>query len=479
MPSFQAVKIEPCEDKGIMAEAHRLAFDLKELAGIEEKQGDAIALALEIQNDLPPEGYRLSLKKRGITICGADSAGLFYGGQTLLQVLLLGRELRELEIVDWPHYKVREIMLDLGRATYSLPMLKRIVRIMGRLKLNSLHLHLYDDHLNSLRFRNLPLGHENPWALSIEELGELISYARRYHIKVVPELEAWGHAGSIIYHYPELYGAPGMWEGSSFGIGEELYELLAKMFSEVIPVLEQESTVHLGLDEAKWATLPSVGEEDKEQYTPSLHCLRLYNLLEELGKQYGHKLKMRIWADHGGRPLPREIENQVIVEPWQYWECQEEDIKKKVAQYGKAGKPFIMGAGMSSQHLQGSYGATRIWCQEGKSFANALGVNICLWESNLFPEQLVGVYAGADYAWGYSSKLPAKEDEYRERLHGQIMEQLFGWQLKFPEANQDAMSPDRGPLVRRGYYLTGPLARKPVAPTAEHVANRKEDTLLY
>jgi len=481
MPSFQSVKLIHSRDEGITTEAYRLASELRELAGIKLQKGheEAVNLILQLENGLPQEGYRLSIKQDGITITASDLPGLYYGGQTLLQILLLGKELREIEIEDWPHYKVREVMLDLGRAPYSTKMLKRVVRIMSRLKLNSLHLHLYDDHLNSLKFENLPLGHENHWALTTEDLRELIAYAREYHVSVVPELEAWGHAGSIIYHYPDLYGAPGMWEGSSFGIGEELYELLAKMFREVIPVLEKESAVHLGLDEAKWATLPSVQKEDIEQYTPSQHCLRLYNLLQEIGEEYGRKLQMRIWADHGGRPLPREIEDKVIVEPWQYWECQGEDIKKKCAQYGKAGKPFMMGAGMSSMHLQGTYGATRLWCQEGKSFSNVLGVDICLWESNLFPEQLVGVYAGADYAWGYSKKIPEKEDLYRERLLGFVMEQLLNWQLKFPDANSNALLQDRGPAVRRGYYLNGPLAGQSVAPTAEKVENRKEDTLLY
>src|SRR5690606_31423794 len=102
-----------------------------------------------------------------------------------------------------------------------------------------------------------------------------------------------------------------------------------------------------------------------------------------------------------------------------------------------------------------------------------------LWESNLFPEQLVGVYAGADYAWGYSKKIPEKEDLYRERLLGFVMEQLLNWQLKFPDANSNALLQDRGPAVRRGYYLNGPLAGQSVAPTAEKVENRKEDTLLY
>lgn len=479
----ESVQILPADqDEAVLVEAYRLADDLKEIVGLDVQVGkdnNGFPLRMGINHKLKPQGYQLKIGKDGIQLQGADPAGLFYGGQTMLQLFLLGSGLHEVEISDWPYYPVREIMLDLGRSPYSLKFIKRIIRVMGRLKLNSLHLHLYDDQLNSLRFGKLPLGSENPLALTMADLREIVLYARKYHVTVVPELESWGHVASIIYHYPELYGAPGTVEGSSFGIGEELYTLLTKMYSEVLPVLEEECTLHLGLDEARWVTLPSVAEEDKDKYTPTMHCLRLYNILQDLGREHGRKVKMRLWADHSGRPLPEEIKDEVTIEPWQYWERCENDIKTKLAQYGNSSQQFMMGAGASGRHFQGTYGATRIWCEEGKKYNNALGVDLCLWEGNLFPERLVTVYAGADYAWGYSDKLPTEEEDlYHEKFHAKIMLNMLYWQMNIPDADQEALLADRGPAVWRGTYLAGPLAGKPVAPTVLLVKNRKEDTWL-
>lgn len=255
-------------------EVARFRDDLLDICGVDTAspagQGTPVILAVEAHG-LRPEGYRLAIREHAITLTGADRRGLFYGMQTLLQILALsGDEIEQVDILDWPALKTRELMLDLGRAPFSMPLLKRCIRIMARLKINTLHLHLFDDQLNSLRFDKLPLGSENPFAITLDQLRQIIAYARSYHVAVVPELECWGHAGSILYHYPRLYGAPGMWGGYSFGIGEELYTLLEQMLDEVVPVLDSPCDVHLGLDEAIWATLPSVKEADKAKYSPRL-----------------------------------------------------------------------------------------------------------------------------------------------------------------------------------------------------------------
>jgi len=338
---------------------------------------------------------------------------------------------------------------------------------MCRLKLNSLHLHLFDDQLNAVRFKDLPLGRENPMALSIEEYGEIIEYARRHHISVVPEFECWGHAGSIVYHYPKLCGGPGMWGGFSFCIGEELYELLEKMFDEFMPILETESVFHVGLDEAIWALLPSVVPEDADKYTPSTHVARLYETLGRVAQRHGKRITMRLWADHGGRPIPEELIGKVIVEPWCYFEGREHDIEEKVARFSGKGKPrFMMGGGMSQLHFGGHYGATRIWCREGKDSPNVEGINICVWETNDISGKMIGLYGGAEYAWSPESPGPRPEDPHGEWQRGKLQINMRKWQAKFPDANPHAIDLDRGPEAFHGKYCWPPFAGLPVAPTA-------------
>ncbi len=461
-------------------DAARLADDLLDVAGVVATVGEggngpegSLPVTLRVDGTgLKPEGYRLRIAPDGVEMAGADLTGLYYAGQTFLQALALARDadgrIESVQIVDWPHYRVRELMLDPGRAPFSVPLLRRVVRIMGRLKLNSLHLHLHDDQLNGLRYDRLPLGSENPTAMSIEQLRQLVVYARRHHVAIVPELEAWGHAGSIVYHYPELIGGPGMWGGFSFAIGEELYELMEKMLDEVVAVLEPNCAVHLGLDEAIWAVAKSVPAERRSEYSPERHVGRLYEVLQRVGRRHGRRPRMRIWADHGGRPVPADIAQDVIVEPWMYMEAREEDIRAKVERFGGAGKPpFMMGGGMSSIHLTGHFGATRLWCQAGMDVANCEGIDICLWENNNVAGQLLGVFGGADYAWTPQSPvLEEKDARFRERLVGQVLVRMKKWQAAFADGDDGAIRLDTGSEVGAGVYRGGPWAGQAVAPTA-------------
>lgn len=458
--------------------ASALAFDLEEICGIRVDECADYAISLEVHpQGLPNEGYTLEVSKAAALLAGEDTAGLSWGCQTLIQLLTLPESgVPCVRIKDWPHYRSRSVMLDMGRAPYSLSLIKRVIRIMSRLKLNSLHLHLFDDHLNAIRFRSLPLGSENPFALTIDEYAEIIRYARERHISVVPEFECWGHAGSILYHFPQLYGAPGMWEGFSFGIGEELYDLLGRMLDEFVPILEDECIFHVGLDEANWATLPGVAEADKERYTPTEHVRRLHELLTSIGEKHGKKITMRLWADHGGRPVPAELKDRVIVEPWMYFEGRSEAIKQKVATYSGEGKtPFIMGGGMSQLHYTGHYGATRIWCKEAMDSPNCEGINICVWESNNVGGKLLGIFGGADCAWSPDKADPAPEDLHSEWIGGKLMRLMRRWQARFPDADPAALERDRGPEVQSGKYCWPPVAGVPVVPTCKLVDPRTVD----
>ncbi len=455
---------------GAIAEvAGWLQNDLWEVCQISCSPHAAFHIQLSISPEgLRPEGYCLAVSPDGVSLTGHDPDALFWGAQTLMQIAALcGPSIPCVTITDWPHYRRRAVMLDAGRAPYSAPLIRRVIRIMARLKLNSLHLHLMDDHLNAVRFHSLPLGSENPCSLPVEEYAAIVRYARRWHISVMPEFECWGHAGSVLYHYPQLYGAPGMWDGFSFGIGEELYGLFEKMMDEFVPALEPVCDFHVGLDEANWALLPSVPESRRELYSPTEHVARLYDILQRVGARHGRQIRMNLWADHGGRPLPHELEDKVVVSPWVYCEAQAADIREKVQRYsGQHKAPFMMGAGMSRLHMDGHYGATRIWCREGKDSPNCEGVTLCMWESNNVAGRILGFYGGADCAWVADVPGPAEDDLLSERERGLMRLRMRRWQNVFRDADPDAINLDRGQEALSGLWCWGPHAGKPVAPTA-------------
>jgi hypothetical protein len=425
---------------------------------------------------LRAEGYTLAISAARTVIVGQDAAGLYYGTQTFLQ--LAGFEkgsLPEVTIRDWPEHQWRGVMLDMGRGVYGKALIERAIRIMARLKLNFLHLHLFDDEIMGVRFNRLDLGKENPHALPIEQLSDLVQYARRYHITICPELESWGHVNSVVYHYRECYGGPGMWGGSSFGIGEKTISLLERMYDEVVPHLEDKCFVHLGLDEAIWAVLPDMA--GREEVNPEWLVGRLHDVLMEVGKRHGKEITLCVWADHGGRPVPERIRDKVIVMPWQYWELRYEDIAAKAEKFGGEGKsPWMAGGGKSGQAHNGAYGATRLWSQQAKGSPNCLGVDITLWSGNSLERYLISMYAGAAAIWNPDAAFTAEErDIHRETLTGEIMAQMLSWQTLFEDADEEAIIRDRGPAVIWGYYTSGPHAGEPVAPTAIPVNVTEKD----
>ena len=465
---------------GCGAVAKSLASDLRGLAGLTVSRAAPFAIELRLkERSARREGYRLALGQGGAEVTAADEPGLFYGVQTLLQILVLGdpAALPTVRIIDWPEYRTRSFMVDLGRSIFQPVLLRRIVRILARLKMNTLHLHLNDDELNGLRFDRLPLGTENPEAITLADLADLVRYARRFHVTVLPEIECWGHAASFLYHFPELHGGPGMWGGMSFGIGEPLFDFFEAVFDELVPVLETDCPVHVGLDEATWATLPGVPKSKRRDYTPTKLVERLYDLLERVGDRHGRQITMHLWADHGGRPIPARLRRRVVVEPWMYWEFRERDIRAKLRRWGGRGKPrLMMGAGMSSGHFGGHFGATRVWCQGAVGLPNVEGVTVCLWEDNDLPEKMIGLYGGADYAWSPESPEREAKDVVNEMLHMRLGVRMRKWQAAFKDADDASIRADRGPHVYRGLYCWGDRAGQPVAPTVLFKVCSEDDT---
>jgi hypothetical protein len=449
-----------------------LKKDLKELAGISAKSGSPYVIRVSLgEGQGRAESYLLSLDRNGATISGFDEPGLFYGVQTLLQIFILGDRdaIPSLLIRDWPHYRLRSFMVDMGRSVFRPALLRRTVRILSRLKMNLLHLHITDDQLNSLRFRRLPLGKENPYALTLSQLKKLIAYAHRFHVKIMPEIECWGHASSLLYHFPELEGGPGMWGGASFGIGEEYFQFMENLFDELIPVLDRDCMVHVGLDEAQWFTLASVAKDRRQEYSPERMVGGLYNILTRAGEKHGRNVTMHLRTDQGGLLIPPEIERKVVVQPWQYHERGEKEIEESLKRYGGEGKPpFMMGAGMSVAHFGGHFGGTRIWCKKGKDLPNVEGVTICMWVGNDLVERLIGLYGGSDYAWSpdYPPTRDLKKDPYGEIKRTKVSVKMRRWQALFRDADTEAIQRDRGSEVFWGLYCWGKRAGEPVAPTA-------------
>jgi len=487
-PAISVVGLDPLDpaQEGTVATMREL---LRLIPAVEGNLGGSFPYRVEFKRSAgitQPEGYALTSGPAGIAVEYGTEAGQFYGAQTVYQLLAYAyygtqflpfaaipaepnaaerHYVPLLSIEDHPAYSVRSVMVDMGRAPYSVALLKRLIRIMGQLKLNTLHLHLYDDQLCSFRFARLPIGRENPLAINAADLREIVRYARVRQVSVMPELESWGHVQSIVYHYPELRGAAGVYGGASFGVGEKTYALLEQMYDEIVPCLEDQAAVHVGLDEATWAVLP--GDENRDQ-TPTKMVGRIHAILMRVADKYHKHVTMHLWADHGGRPLPPELAGQVVIEPWKYLGADAPEIVAALARYGGIGKtPVMMGAGASSFAFHGTYEATRVWCAEGSKYPNVLGVTLCLWETNDLAGRLITLYGGAAYAWAPARASTERNDPLGEKLRYRRDQEMRSWQILFPDAGPAAIDADRGPEVKSGRYVWPPWAGKPVSPVMD------------
>lgn len=247
------------------------------------------------------EGYALDCGT-DILIAAPSDHGVFYGTKTLFQLMDTGSVIHKIRAEDWPSLPFRAYMLDCGRAPYKINQVKRLIRLWSRMKINTFQIHLHDDQLNGLQYRELPLGRENPRAWTMDQLAEVIAYAKQYHVEVIPELECIGHSGSLIYWYPQLNGATGM--SRSFNTADtNLYRLYEAMFNEVIPLI-QSGYLHVGTDESTDAS-------------PRYYFFdRLWKVVDKLNRRHGKDLKLIQWT--GPAVCPDTLADRIVIMPWDY-----------------------------------------------------------------------------------------------------------------------------------------------------------------
>ncbi|MCK2036040.1 beta-N-acetylhexosaminidase [Microbacterium sp. SSW1-49] len=166
------------------------------------------------------EGYTLEVGDRAILV-GADEAGLFYGVQTLLQLLRQddsGWALLGADVADSPRFPRRGVMLDVARHFFGVDDVKKFIDSTSALKFNHLHLHLSDDQGWRVHIDSWPLLTERASRTSANgdpggfytkaDYREIVAYAASRHMLVIPEIDLPGHTHAIGVAYPELVEAP-------------------------------------------------------------------------------------------------------------------------------------------------------------------------------------------------------------------------------------------------------------------------------
>ncbi|MDE0547511.1 beta-N-acetylhexosaminidase [Microbacterium sp. C7(2022)] len=182
--------------------------------------GDA-ALTLAITPGGAPESYRLEAASDSIRIVAADAAGLFYGVQTLAQLLTRtgdGWHVPAVIIDDAPRFAYRGVMLDVARHFHPVATVKAYIDRAASLKFNALHLHLTDDQGWRIELHSRPeltarasgtsVGGDPGGFYTKADYREIVEYAASRHMIVVPEIDMPGHTHAVGLAYPELIEEP-------------------------------------------------------------------------------------------------------------------------------------------------------------------------------------------------------------------------------------------------------------------------------
>ena len=247
------------------------------------QQSDGVMLKLELGDKITTidneEAYDLQVTARGVEIKANSEAGLFYGLQTLLQIIYdTDGLLPAVTIQDAPRFGYRGMMLDCSRHFLSLDFLKKQIDMMAYLKLNRFHWHLTDGPGWRLEINQYPeltkiaawrpqatwkewwnsgrqyVEEGTPGAYggyyTQDEARELVQYAAERHITVIPEIEIPGHSEEVLAVYPQLSCSGRPYVSSEFCIGNpETYTFLENVLTEVIDIFPSEY-IHIGGDEA-------------------------------------------------------------------------------------------------------------------------------------------------------------------------------------------------------------------------------------
>lgn len=293
----------------------------------------AICLTLDLSDD-NAEAYKLIVNDKRVCISGASEAGVFYGIQTLRKSLPVAQDinvnLSAVEIYDKPRFAYRGAMLDVARHFYTVDEVKTFIDMLALHNINRFHWHLTDDQGWRIEIKKYPklmsvaserketvvgrwysgMYDGKPYGgyYTQDELRDVIDYAAKRHITIIPEVDLPGHMQAALTAYPELGCTGGPYEVRTiWGVSQDVLcvgndftlQFVKDVLSEVADIFPSEY-IHIGGDECpkvRWEKCPKCQERirslglksdakhTKEQRLQSYMIQEAAKYLKEKGKR--------------------------------------------------------------------------------------------------------------------------------------------------------------------------------------------------
>lgn len=329
----------------MQAEITKFAAAFAHATGLTVTEGADGLFSVSHNADIAPEGYKLTVSADDVAIEASAAAGLYYAFQTVKKIaganVAIGvaapgqYELPCLTVNDEPRYPWRGMELDCARHFFSLDQLKKMVDIMAVYKMNRLHWHLTDDQGWRLEMPKYPklttaaaapknnywwdfdnhklfLTNEQygPFFYTVDEMKELVAYAKERHIEICPEVDLPGHMQAAIAAYPEFSTTPDgehpvrYWPGVSDDVLDVSNPAVVQFTKDIIDELAgifPYEYIHIGGDECPttaWANSPACQQFKKDYGLKSDRAIQNW-LIKELADyaRESHDRKLICWNE--------------------------------------------------------------------------------------------------------------------------------------------------------------------------------------
>lgn len=334
--------VYPATNEKMHRTADFLATFIKEMTGTEvrvsdkEKSSNAIILAVDSTMG-HPEGYKLQITPEKVLLTGGSEAGVFYGIQTIhkaLPILKDGKVAAALPagtVTDFPRFRYRGFMIDVGRHFFPVSYLKQMIDLMALHNINYFHWHLTEDQGWRIEIKKYPKlteigskrdstiidwetkkfdGKPHSGFYTQDEAREIVRYAADRFITVVPEIDLPGHTTAALASYPELGCTGGPYKVlCSFGVfpdvlcagNDQTLQFTKDVLDEIMYIFPSEY-IHIGGDEcpkSRWEKCPKCQAKIKEL---GIKALPKHSKENQLQTYFMSELEKEINA-HGRRML--------------------------------------------------------------------------------------------------------------------------------------------------------------------------------
>jgi len=291
---------------------------------------NSITLNYERLDNNLPGAYNLTADKKGVYIAGDNEEGVFYGIQTLLQLLPLrsasalknySLSIPQLSIADHPRFAYRGMHLDVGRHYYPVSFIKKYIDYLAAYKYNTFHWHLTEDQGWRIEIKKYPLltqvgscrdrtligryGSNKYDSIKYcgyytqDQIKDIVKYAADRYITVIPEIEMPGHSTAALASYPYLGCTKGPYKVmDTWGVLDDVYcagndstfTFLENVLDEVLQLFPSKY-IHIGGDEcpkARWKVCPLCQQRIKDNNLKDEHDLQRY-FIERIEKYLNSK----------------------------------------------------------------------------------------------------------------------------------------------------------------------------------------------